>query len=278
MTLYILSSLIVLIFSAIMSMAGLGAAFIYVPLFYWLGVPLHQAMPAALLLNSISLSFASISYIKNKLVDFKTALPILVTSVLLAPPGAWAAQYVARQYLLALFAVFLVFAGSMMLFYRPVRRAQTAVAGSGAAEKGSATSPDGGEVRAISPVPDGQSVLLPGVTAGVVAGFMGGLLGVGGGNFIVPVLNWLGYEPKRASATTAFVVVFSSLSGFLGHATLGKIDPFFLLFTGVAACLGALIGSWLMQYKLTGNQLKQIIGALLYLMAGKILWELLSKH
>jgi hypothetical protein len=34
-------------------------------------------------------------------------------------------------------------------------------------------------------------------------------------------LVWLGIDPKKASATTAFIVVFASLSGFFGHAAMG---------------------------------------------------------
>ena len=44
-----------------------------------------------------------------------------------------------------------------------------------------------------------------GVGVGGVAGFLGGLLGVGGGNFIVPVLNWLGLDSKVAAERYARV-------------------------------------------------------------------------
>ena len=90
----------------------------------------------------------------------------------------------------------------MMLFYRPRKRAGSLRAGDRP-----------GTVEVVS-----------GASVGSVAGFLGGLLGVGGGNFIVPVLNWLGLDAKVAAGTTALVVVFSSLSGFLGHAALGGIN------------------------------------------------------
>ena len=61
------------------------------------------------------------------------------------------------------------------------------------------------------------------------------MLGVGGGNFIVPVLVWLGFNPKKASATTSFIVIFSSFSGFLGHATLGHMDIKLLMFTAIGS-------------------------------------------
>lgn len=43
-------------------------------------------------------------------------------------------------------------------------------------------------------------------------------------NPIGPALVGLGFDPKKASATTAFLVIFSSLSGFLGKASIGGMD------------------------------------------------------
>ncbi len=246
---YLLGSLVVLVFSALLSMAGLGAAFLFVPFFYWMGVPLREAMATALLLNAISLAFASAVFIHGKLVRFRAALPNVIAAVILSPAGAWSSQYVPRDTLLWLFAGFLVFAGAMMLSYRPAAR-------------------NPGTRR-----PAAEATLGAGV--GSVAGFLGGLLGVGGGNFIVPLLTWLGYDTKVAAGTTAFVVVFASLAGFLGHVSLGGLDPEFLAATGAAAIAGALAGSWLARFKLSSAQLKRVIGILLWAIAAKIVWGLL---
>jgi hypothetical protein len=113
-----------------------------------------------------------------------------------------------------------------------------------------------------------------GAGVGGFAGYLGGLLGVGGGNFIVPVLTWLGYDPKVAAGTTAFVVVFASAAGFLGHVSLGGLSPSFLAATGAAAVIGALAGSWLARFKLSSAQLKRVIGVLLWGIALKIVWGL----
>jgi len=59
---YLISAILVFIFSGLLAMAGLGAAFLFVPLFYYLGVPLAEATPTALLLNVVSLLFATIIY------------------------------------------------------------------------------------------------------------------------------------------------------------------------------------------------------------------------
>jgi uncharacterized membrane protein YfcA len=89
MLVYLVSVLVVLIFSALLAMAGLGAAFLFVPLFFYLGVPLPQATAIALLLNTVSLSFASTVYVRQGRVNFRMALPVLLTAVVLAPVGAW---------------------------------------------------------------------------------------------------------------------------------------------------------------------------------------------
>jgi uncharacterized membrane protein YfcA len=177
MTFLLVASVVVVVFSALLSMAGLGAAFLFVPFFYWMGVPLREAMATALLLNAISLAFASAVFIQGGLVRFRAALPILIAAVILSPLGAWSSQYVPRDTLLWLFAGFLVFAGAMMLFYRP------------------AVKNPGGRGGA-------QEVAL-GAGVGGFAGYLGGLLGVGGGNFIVPVLTWLGYDAKVAAGTSS---------------------------------------------------------------------------
>ena len=89
MLVYLVSAVVVLVLSGLLAMAGLGAAFLFVPLFYYLGVPLPQATATALLLNTISLSFASVVYFRQKLVNVRIALPVLITAVILAPVGAW---------------------------------------------------------------------------------------------------------------------------------------------------------------------------------------------
>ena len=237
--LYVVGVPVVLVFSAVLSMAGLGAAFIFVPFFYWLGVPLAESAALGLLLNFVSLAFASVTYVRSKLVDFRAAVPIAIAAVILSPIGAQMTQRVDKNLLLWLFTAFLVFAGSMMLFYKPPKR----------------------------PVQRGAAVA--GLSAGVggIAGFLGGLLGVGGGNFIVPVLNWLGFDAKIAAGTTGFVVVFSSLAGFLGHASLGGQNYVFLVVMAITAIAGALLGSYLMRYRLNSTQLKRVIGVILYVVA-----------
>jgi uncharacterized membrane protein YfcA len=136
MTLYIVSAITVFIFSGLLAMAGLGAAFLFVPLFYYLGVPLAEATPAALLLNVVSLMFAAFNYWRGKLINWRVGFPVLIAAVILSPIGARLTPFVDKKILLGMFAAFLVFAGFMMLYAKVKARekplSQTAEAAAGA--------------------------------------------------------------------------------------------------------------------------------------------------
>ena len=245
----ILATVLVFLFTTVLTIAGVGAAFILIPVFLALGVPLLTAMSTALLLNAVAMVFASISYAREKLIVFKTALPILIVVSILSPLGARTAEHLPKAVLLWMFVGFLVFAGSMMLFYKAKER----------------------EVET-----DTKKLVGYGLGVGSFSGYLGGLLGVGGGNFIVPVLVWLGFNPKKAAATTAFIVIFSSFSGFLGHASLGNIDMKLLAFCAMGSVAGTLFGAYLMKKKLSGKQVKIAIGLILYIIAVKMIWDLMN--
>ena len=249
LTLYLVAAPFVFLFSGLTAMAGIGAAFVFVPFFYYLGVPLAEAAPAALLLNAVSLSLAAINYWRGGLIDWRVGLPVGTAAVLTAPIGARLTPHVDRAILLFLLAVFLAFAGAMMLFYRSRDRARNA---------------------------GSRNVWMVGVGVGGPAGFIGGLLGVGGGDIIVPALNWLGLDAKRASATCAVAVVFSSLSGFLGHVSFARVDMTFLGIMALMAAGGSLVGSHLMKERLSGSQLKRIIGVVLWVVAAKMFFDVLE--
>ncbi|MEQ8175245.1 MAG: sulfite exporter TauE/SafE family protein [Syntrophomonadaceae bacterium] len=245
----LLAGLVTLAATTILTLAGVGAAFILIPIYLSLGIELHTSMSTALLLNSIAMIFASINYARERLIIWRLALPILITATIVSPLGAYSSQYFPRNILLTLFILFLIFAASMMLFYSPRTSDQQRFSG---------------------------SRLMVSIVVGALAGLIGGLLGVGGGNIIVPALVWLGIEAKKASATTSFVVVFSSFSGFLGRASLGQLDAHLLIFTVVGAIGGALLGSWLLSKKLQNRQVKIAIGIILYFIALKMGYDLLG--
>ncbi|MEN6350699.1 MAG: sulfite exporter TauE/SafE family protein [Syntrophomonas sp.] len=242
------AGLITLAATTVLTIAGVGAAFILIPIYLGLGIELHTSMSTALLLNSVAMIFASINYARERLILWRLALPIIISATVISPIGSFLSQFVPRNTLLTLFILFLVFAASMMLFYKPKTSEQPKLSG---------------------------AQIAVGVGVGALAGFVGGLLGVGGGNIIVPVLVWLGIEAKKASATTSFIVIFSSFSGFLGRASLGQLDAHLLIFTVIGSIGGAVIGSWLLSKKLQNRQVKVAIGIILYFIAFKMGYDLL---
>jgi hypothetical protein len=231
-----LAGLITLLITTVLTIAGVGAAFVLIPVFIALGVEVHTAMATALLLNAFAMSVASVKFVRSGLVVWRVAVPVLIVASLLSPIGAWVSHSLDRQVLLWSFVGFLVFAAAMMILYTPRARETTA------------------SVRALVGV---------GMGVGGFAGFIGGLLGVGGGNIVVPALVLLGFDAKKASATTAIVVIFSSLSGFLGHLSLAGMDHGLLAWTAAGSAGGAALGSWLMVDRLKGHQVKVIIGLVL---------------
>jgi len=87
-TFYVISALVVFFFSGLLAMAGLGAAFLFLLLFYYMGMPLAEHTPAALLLYVVSLLFVAVNYWHSKLINWRFGLPVLVTGVIRSPTGA----------------------------------------------------------------------------------------------------------------------------------------------------------------------------------------------
>lgn len=104
MLFYSVIVVVVFVLSGLLSMAGLGAAFLFVPLFYYMGVPLPEATSTALLLNVVSLSFATVNYWRGHLMNLRIGLPVMITAVVLAPFGARLTAVVNTSLLLALLA------------------------------------------------------------------------------------------------------------------------------------------------------------------------------
>jgi uncharacterized protein len=118
--------------------------------------------------------------------------------------------------------------------------------------------------------------MLMGGFAGGVAGFMGGLLGIGGGFMIAPLLMEMGYPTKEAAATTAFIVTFSSFSGFLGHLSVSHIDLTLVTVTVLAVLAGSQGGAWFMMNKAKPSYVKKLYGIILLLVAFQLLLSLFN--
>ena len=245
---FVLVAVLSFVFSFIFALGGVGSAIALVPILNWIGFPLNQVKPTCLFINTLSMVGATISNIKEKRVNFKIGLPIIITSMVIAPLGAYISTKVPTKAVLTVFLMFLVFAGSMLIFYRGSKR-QT--------------------FRTDAPY------LILSLIGGF-AGFISGLLGVGGGTLISPLMVFMGYNPKTVAAITALVVPFSSFTGFISYWIMGHVNPALLVVAGITAYLGGYLGTYFMQKKLKPSTVKRFLGIIVFLLAIKLFFKLIK--
>lgn len=238
---------LILVLAILFSMLGLGGAMVYNPLMLWFGYDFKSVVvPAGLLLNGLTAASAAWVYYRHKMIDFGAGLPLVVTSAIGAPLGAYLTQVVPTIFLLWLFAISVLLAGGRMIV----------VSGSSEPEavRGSAT----------------QRAIVGGVL-GLGIGAIAGLLGIGGGFLIVPFLIWMGYPTKTAAATSAFTVVFSSATGFLGHLAVGHFDWLLMVPAAAAVILGSQLGARIMESRMQPRLIKRMFGLVLLFVSGKLI-------
>jgi len=239
--------LISFIAAFIFSLGGVGAAIILIPILVSLGIPIDIAKPVGLFYNTISLSGASINNIKNNRLDFKMGIPIIISSFLFAIVGAYISKFIPNKTILILFIAFLLFSGFMFLFHKKKEQSS---------------------YREDAPY-------LKLILIGSFAGLLSGMLGIGGGGIISPLMLIIGFNPKKITAITAFVVPFSSFSGFLTYWALGDINWHILIIASVAGIAGATLGTMFMQKKLNPNTVKKILAIILLIMAVKLIFKVI---
>jgi uncharacterized protein len=221
----------------VFSMLGMGGAQLYIPILYWLGMDFKsEAIPLGLLLNLVNSSSAAIVYGRQKLIDWRVAIPFGVTMILFAPVGTLFNISLPTQPVIIIFAFFTAIAALLMLSgWKPKRGALTP-----------------------------QQRIILGISAGSILGFLTGLIGRGGGSFVVPLLYISGLDPRAAAATSALVVTGSGISGFISHlATAASPDWGIWLAAALAVLAGSQIGSRLMSTHMKPRAVKAIFGVVL---------------
>lgn len=108
------------------------------------------------------------------------------------------------------------------------------------------------------------------VGIGLVAGFSGALLGVGGGVVIVPLLLLLAFDQRRASATSLAAILVSSIAGTATYALHGEVKPGAAALVGIPAVVGVLIGAALQQ-RIPVHRLTLGFGVLLTAVGARLL-------
>jgi uncharacterized membrane protein YfcA len=244
--LYTIVAIIIFAASFLFAMLGLGGGMIYVPVLKWAGFSVKEvAIPLGLLLNGLNTLLALIPFARKKLVDWKGGMAMALAALIFAPVGAYTAQFVPVNLLLILFSIAVLGAAIRMVFF--------------------AKNPEPESMMDIKK----RSIIGSGV--GAFAGFAGGLLGIGGGFIIAPILMWMGYKTKQAAATTAFVVTFSSFSGYLGHMAEGHFNWTLTIIVVIVVIIGSQLGgSFMSGKKAKPKWVKSLYAAVLFVIAVKL--------
>lgn len=110
------------------------------------------------------------------------------------------------------------------------------------------------------------------IVVGLLAGLLGALCGVGGGIVLVPgFVMGLGFEQKKAVATSLAVVVITAAVATMSNARIGSlIDWKIVAVVGAASALAAWFGSDLMR-SMSNQNLTRIFGVVLVLFGARML-------
>jgi uncharacterized protein len=107
---------------------------------------------------------------------------------------------------------------------------------------------------------------------GLGIGGLSGLLGVGGGIFLSPLILFMGWGgPKAAAATSAVFILLNSIAGIAGRMIGGAFSAGTFLPFLAAAFVGGLCGSTLGARWLSGTTLKRLLAMVLIIAAAKLI-------
>ena len=213
------------------SMVGLGGGSSYVAVLALMDLPYEQIPFISLICNLIVVGSGSFHYLRSGYFRSKLFFPVMLSSIPMAFIGA--SISISKHLFLVILGITLVLMGIRLFF-------------------GGYWKKDQGEIKECLPV--------LGVIIGSILGMLSGLLGIGGGIFLSPILLLLKWgSPKEVAATTSIFVLFNSLSGLLGHLNrhvehflLNDYWPLFLVVI-VGGQLGSFLGSKKISQRAVGS-------------------------
>ncbi|MCC7259479.1 MAG: sulfite exporter TauE/SafE family protein [Alphaproteobacteria bacterium] len=185
-----LLALLFFIVAAFYASVGFGGGSSYLALLVMWGLP-YTAIPAmALLCNILVVSGNSIHYARAGYIDRRMLLPPTLASVPMAYIGG-RLPVEKELFLLLLFATLLVAGLRLLVNYRRY-------------------DDDPGSYTPISPVWGG--------VIGAILGLLSGVVGIGGGIFLAPILyNLRAGAPKQIAATASLFILANSIAGLIGQ-------------------------------------------------------------
>lgn len=175
--------------------AGMSAAAVISPmLITFLGMPAYEAVGIALASDVLASAVSAYTYGKNKNLDIKNGIVMLISVLVFTFVGSFVASKVPNTTMGGFSTVMTLFLG-IKFIVRPVMTTKESMA-------------------AIST----QKRLVQSIISGIVVGFICGFVGAGGGMMMLLLLtSVLGYELKTAVGTSVFMMTFSAFTGAASH-------------------------------------------------------------
>lgn len=129
-------------------------------------------------------------------------------------------------------------------------------------------------VQRIDPVKYRELPLLPAVAAGGAIGLVSGLLGIGGGIFLTPLLLLMGWAiPKQAAAVSAPFILVNSIFALAGFGmTNDLVLPEHFVGYAAAVMVGGLFGAYMGSRRLQSRTIVLVLSAVLLIAGGKMLY------
>ncbi|KFF11312.1 hypothetical protein IW15_16330 [Chryseobacterium soli] len=208
-----------LIIAFVYSSVGFGGGSSYLAVLAMYSLPYQEIRLTALICNVIVVVGGVYIYIKNKQIDWKKILPITFASVPMAYLGA--ILKISQETFFLILGITLVIAAVLLWVKTDVKKEENLA-------------------EASKP-----SILRNSFLGGGI-GFLSGLVGIGGGIFLSPLLNLLKWDtPRKIAATSSVFILVNSISGIFGQMSKLSvdIDYFRILSLCLAVFAGGQIGS-----------------------------------
>lgn len=228
------------------SIIGLGGGIVVVPVLTFLGVP-HTMSSSSSLFAAFSNSVAStVSYSKQKRVDYKIGLRLGLMSI----PGTILGAVISAQATPDLFKILFAVVLIASCYYLFIKKNLDTKQGN------------------LS-----KKMLVTSSVISFFAGILSSFFGIGGGIIFVPLMMiGLGLLVKNATATSQLILMFSSASGMIAHTILGHADFEYALLLSIGAFAGGLLGARL-SLEIKENRLRLLIVAVILIAAIKLILD-----
>lgn len=248
------------------TLIGAGGGFLLVPiLLIFYGMDSNVAAGTSLFFVFLNALSGTLAYIRQKRVDFKVGLIFTVMTIPGSVIGAFITTYILVSNVFKILFSFLLILGSLYLIIRPV--------------KGDVASSDNcrGYYRKVidsnGKMYEYRVPLIKGIVISLGVGFISSLLGIGGGIIHVPAMIFLLNFPVHiATATSQFILLFSSLTGSVTHFFLGNVEYVYSIPLGFGAMIGAQIGARASSI-IKGTLIERLLGFALIVVAIRLLLQ-----